>query len=237
MSKGSAEENLNSKYVSLFDGSLETAKGITAKLRVKEGAVPKFFKPRPVPFALKDKTTDKLERLERIGVIQKVSYSDWAAPTGPIQKSDGSVRICRDYKITINPALQVQQYLLSTAQELFANWRGGPKFSKLALSTAYQKVELDEASRNQTPKGLYRYARLPYSVVCAPALFQEAMDKILEGLPVGCIIDDIIITRKTEKEHDRNLESTLRCLGAYGLKLNGKNVHGSKTQWSTSRTL
>ena len=120
----------------------------------------------------------------------------------------------------------MQQYLLPTAQELFASLRGGQKFLKLDLSTAYQQVELDEASRNyvfiNTHKGLYRYTRLSYSVACAPALFQEAMDKILEGLPAGCIIDDIIITGKTEKEHNRNLESTLRCLEAYGLKLNGK---------------
>ena len=180
MSKGSAEENLKSKYATLFDASPGMAKGITAKLRVK-GAVPNFFKPRPVPSALKDKIADELEMLERVGVIEKVNYSNWSAPIVPIQKPDGSVRISGDHKITTNPALEVQQCPLPTAQELFANLRGGQKFSKLDLSTAYQQVESEEASRKNvcinTHKGLYRYTRLPYGVACAPALFQQAMDR------------------------------------------------------------
>ena len=73
-------EDMRSKYSSLFDGSLGTVKGVTAKLHVKDGATPKFFKPRPVPYALKAKISDELERLEKVGVIEKVSYSDWAAP-------------------------------------------------------------------------------------------------------------------------------------------------------------
>jgi hypothetical protein len=82
---------------------------------VKEGATPKFYKPRPVPYALKEKISDELDRLERIGVVEKVDYSDWAAPIVPVMKSNGSVRICGDYKVTINPELEVQQYPLPTA--------------------------------------------------------------------------------------------------------------------------
>lgn len=32
-----------------------TIKGVTAHLKLKKKAVPKFFRPRPVPFALKEK--------------------------------------------------------------------------------------------------------------------------------------------------------------------------------------
>ena len=64
-----------------------------------------FFKPRPVPCALKEKTAEELRRLEKIGVLQKVEFSDWAKPIVPVLKPDGSVRICEDYNITINPAL------------------------------------------------------------------------------------------------------------------------------------
>ena len=46
---------LQTKYSLLFDGNLGTMKGIYLKL--KKNAVPKFFKPRPVPFALKEKIT------------------------------------------------------------------------------------------------------------------------------------------------------------------------------------
>lgn len=59
-----AKDDMMSKYASLFDGSLGTVKGVTAKLKVRDGATPKFFKPRPVPYAMKDKISDELDRLE-----------------------------------------------------------------------------------------------------------------------------------------------------------------------------
>ena len=44
-----------------------------------------------------------------------------------------------------------------------------------------------------THHGLYHYNRLPFGVASAPALFQRAMDTILEGVPnVICYIDDIL---------------------------------------------
>lgn len=61
-----------------------------------------------------------------------------------------------------------------------------------------------------THKGLYRYNRLLYGVASAPSIWQRTMDQILQGLPgVHCILDDMIVTGKTDKEHLRNLDSVL----------------------------
>ena len=90
-----------------------------------------FFKPRPIPFTLKEKIAEELSRLERVGVLEKVEFSDWATPIIPVLKPDGSVRICGDYKVTINPVLDVSKQLMPTAD-------GREKFSKLDLSSAYQ---------------------------------------------------------------------------------------------------
>ncbi|PFX15928.1 Uncharacterized protein K02A2.6 [Stylophora pistillata] len=143
-------ESLVSKYASLFDGGLGTIKGVTAHLKLKENATPQFFKPRPVPFALKEKIAEELKRLEGIGVLQKVEFSDWATPIVPVLKPDGTVRICGDYKVTINPTLDVPEYPMPTAEELFTQLNGGQSFSKLDLSSAYQQVLLDEESRPLT---------------------------------------------------------------------------------------
>ena len=50
----------------------------------------------------------------------------------------------RDYKITINPVLDIDKYPLPTPEDLFATLAGGQKFSKLDLSHAYQQVLLEE---------------------------------------------------------------------------------------------
>lgn len=63
-------------------------------------------------------------------------------------KPDNTVRICGDYKIPINPVLDVPEYPLPTAEEIFTRLNDGKKFSKLDLSHAYQQVLLDEESRD-----------------------------------------------------------------------------------------
>ena len=213
-----------SEVYSVFDEGLGTVKGITATLKVKPGAQPKFFKPRPVPFALKDKIADELHRLEREGILEKVDSSEWATPIVPVLKPDNTVRICGDYKVTINPVLDVPEYPLPTAEEIFTRLNGGEKFSKLDLSHAYQQVLLDEESRDyvtiNTHLGLYRYTRLPFGVAAAPAIFQHTMDQVLQGIDgMGYILDDILITGKDDAEHKRNLEATLQRLDDSDIKL------------------
>ena len=111
---------LQTKYPSLFDDGLGTITRVVAHLKLKENAKPQFFKPRLVPIALKEKIAAKLERLERIGVLEKVEFSEWAIPIVPVFKPDGNVRICGDYRTTINPVLDVQEYPMQTAGDIFA---------------------------------------------------------------------------------------------------------------------
>ena len=219
-------ENLTTKYAPLFDGGLGTIKGVTAHLKLKANATPKFFKPRPVPFALKEKIAEELKRLERLGlgVLEKVEFSDWAFQIVPVLKPDGTIRICGDYKVTINPELDVPEYPMPTAVELFTQLNGGEKFSKLDLSSAYQQVLLDEESKQyvtvNTHLGLFRYTRLPFGVAASPAIFQQTMDSIMSSLNgVGGILDDLIVTGSNDEEHFRNLESTLKHLHSMGVKL------------------
>ena len=89
--------------------------------QVKEGVQPKFFQSRPVPFALRDKISAELDRIEQTGILKKVECSDWPDPIVPAMKADGSVRICRDFKVTVNPYmyLDIPEYPFPTSEELF----------------------------------------------------------------------------------------------------------------------
>ena len=103
--------------------------------------------------------------------------NEWATPIVAMPKTDGGVRICSDYKVTINPVLEVDRYPLPTPEDLFATVSGAKYFSKLDLSHAYQQVELEPKSRKlvtvSTHRGLYQYNRLPFRVASAPAIFQR----------------------------------------------------------------
>ena len=89
------------------------------KPRVK----PKFHRPRPVPYAIKEAIGEELDRMEADGIIEKIAHSDWAAPIVAVPKRDGKFRICGDYKVTINSELDVDQYPLLKPEDLFATLR------------------------------------------------------------------------------------------------------------------
>ena len=81
--------------------------------------------PRPVPFAIKDTIGEELNRLEVDGIIERIDHSEWGAPIVAVPKKDGKFRICGDYKVTVNPVLQVDQYPLPKPEDLFATFDGG----------------------------------------------------------------------------------------------------------------
>ena len=224
LGRPAAMEGLISEYAEVFTPGTGTMRHVTAQLCLKEGAQPRFFRPRSVPYSLKERVGKELDRLEEAGVLRKTSHADWAAPIVPVVKKDGSIRICGDYKVTINPSLCIDQYPLPKPSDLMSCLTGGQKFSKLDLSAAYQQVTLDEASSKMvvvnTHQGLYQYTRLPFGVASAPAIFQKTMDGILQGIPFCiCYLDDILVTGRSDEEHVRNLRTVLQRLQEHGVRL------------------
>lgn len=74
---------------------------------------------------MKYKVEKELERLQQLGVIESIQFSNWAAPIVPVLKEDGTVRICGDYKLTINQAAKVETYPIPRVEDLFSMLAGG----------------------------------------------------------------------------------------------------------------
>ena len=79
-------DSMLSRHQSVFKDELGTMQGVKAKLFVEPESKLKFFKPRQVPYALKGAIEQELNRLENMGVIEKVRYSEWVAPIVPVVK-------------------------------------------------------------------------------------------------------------------------------------------------------
>ena len=164
------------KHSSVFNNEIGTLKGIKVKLHVDPNVKPKFFKARSVPYSLREKVETELGTLESTGIISLVQFCDWAAPIVPVMKSNGTIRICGDFKVMINSVSQVDTYPLPRVEELFSALSGGKYFSKLDMSQAYLQLELENDSKQyvtvSTHKGLFQYNRLPFGVSCAPSIFK-----------------------------------------------------------------
>ena len=98
---GVVDDVLN-KHPTLFQNELGKLTGVQVEVYVEEGSTPIFFKPRSLPYAMRGKVEEELKRLEQEKVIEPVKYSEWAAPIVPVLKTNGQVRICGDYKVTVN---------------------------------------------------------------------------------------------------------------------------------------
>ena len=157
-----------------------------AVIHMKDNVCPTFRRACTVPYALRKKVENELDRLEKENVIQKVEHSDWPTPIVVVPKTNG-VRLCGDFKVTINPNVIPEHYPLPNVEDMFASLNGGNVFSKIDLTHVYQQLEINEASKQyltiNTHKGLYRYQRMSYGVTSAPSIFHSVMDKILNGIP------------------------------------------------------
>ena len=223
-------ETLLQEHKVVFQEGLGQISKFEVTLQLKPTATPKFCKARSVPFALQAAVERELDRLEGEGILERVPYSQWAAPIVSVPKPEGTIRICGDYKVTINPQLEVDQYPLPKPDTIFSTLSEGKWFSKIDLTHAYQQLKLSPTSRElvtiNTHRGLYQYTRLPFGVASAPAIFQKVMDTVLQGLPkVICYLDDILISASTPEEHLDNVKQVLKRLEQYGIiELGNPNV-------------
>ena len=140
------------EYQGVFKGEIGEIKDFEAKIEMKPDVSPKFYKARPVPYALTDGVKKELQRLEDNKVIRRIEKSEWASPLVVVPKGKGQLRLCGDYKVTINSEVIDQPYTLPTAEDIFATLAGGSQFTKLDLSNAYAQVKVDEKSRQYLTK-------------------------------------------------------------------------------------
>ena len=81
-----------------------------------------------MPYTLREKVENELDQLQAVGIIEPVQFSDWAAPIVPVLKQECSMRICGDYKLTVNQAAQLGQYPLPFIEDLFTRVSGRKHF-------------------------------------------------------------------------------------------------------------
>lgn len=143
-------------------------------------------------------------------------------------KPNGDVRICADYKCTINKALQDHTYLIPVISHMLATLVGVKIFGKLNLAQAYQQLPVDEAIVEAqiivTHQGAFQVKHLQFGVSVALGIFQKIMNSLLKGLPgVTPFFDDVLIAVPTKEEFAACLCSVLQCFAIAGLKVKREN--------------
>ncbi|XP_022809151.1 uncharacterized protein K02A2.6-like, partial [Stylophora pistillata] len=215
--KRASVQEFEHKYSDLWKPDLVQVTGLKAKINVPESVTPKFFKPRLVSYAIRYQVNEELQMLEKEGVIEPVQFAEWAAAAVSVQKTNGQICLCRDYRLTINCGIHTVQCPFPRREDLYAKLSGGQKFTKLDLSSAFLQVPLEDDSRyyttTNTQRGPYQYTRLPFGISSSLSVFQRIFDNMIQGL-AGTVgyQDDILVTGKDDTEHMANLNAVLQRL-------------------------
>ena len=98
-----ALNKLIDRYRAVFSPGLGTLEGFKATIHIKPDATPRFCQARSVPFSMRALVEREIDRLVGEGIVEPVTFSEWAAPIVPVLKADKStIRICGDFKLTVN---------------------------------------------------------------------------------------------------------------------------------------
>jgi len=219
-------EELGKQFPAIFQTNSDSCiRNFTASLVLKADARPIKHGPYSIAFGALKPVEAILNDWEQSGKAIRVRHADWASPAVPVLKKDGTIRLCVDFKTTLNPNLRVDYYPLPRPDTIFAHLCNGVFFTSLDLKDAYTQLKLDKDSQElcvvNTHKGYYKLTRLIYGVASSAAIFQSVMDDILADLEgTVCYIDNILIQGRTIAEC---LSRTLLVLGRldkYNVRLN-----------------
>jgi hypothetical protein len=164
----------------------------------------------------------QLDDLLSKGLIRP-SSSSWRSPVLFVDKSDGSSRLCTDYR-KLNDVTIKNKYPLPKMDDLFDQLTGAQVFSKIDLRTGYHQLKIRATDIPKTAfttrYGLYEYTIMSFGLTNAPAYFMNLMNKVFMKFLdkfVVVFINDIIIYSKSEEEHATHLRLVLETLREHQL--------------------
>ena len=178
------KDQIQSEFNEIFkDDSNTPIKDIEIDIKLKPDCKPVFAKPYELALSKRDIVEKELQNLVEQGIIVPVKYSNWASPIVAVPKRNGGLRICVDFKRTVNPRIEKDHYPLPLIDEILSKIGHGKIFTVLDLKNAFLQLNVKENCREiltiNTHKGLFRFKRLPFGIANAPSAFQAELDKIL----------------------------------------------------------
>eukprot|EP00698_Gefionella_okellyi_P000425 TRINITY_DN1038_c0_g1_i2.p3 TRINITY_DN1038_c0_g1~~TRINITY_DN1038_c0_g1_i2.p3 ORF type:complete len:404 (+),score=82.81 TRINITY_DN1038_c0_g1_i2:1442-2653(+) len=112
------------------------------------------------------------------------SNSPWAFPVVIVQKKDGGLRFCVDYRL-LNEVTRADAYPMPTTEDMLTRLHGADWFSVLDLASKTAFI---------TPFGLYEFLVLPFGLKNGPASCQRLMNTVLTGSETAvAYVDDTVV--------------------------------------------
>ena len=164
------------------------------------------------------------------------STSNFAAPVLFQRKSDGSLRMCIDYR-GLNKYTKRVEFPLPNVDTLLDQLSGSYVYTALDLAQGYHQIRIKDEdiykTAFKTQYGLFEFLVMPFGLTSAPSTFQRFMNYVLkpeENTFVLVYLDDILIFSKSLDEHLVHLEKVISLLAEHQLVLRLTKCHIGKSE-------
>ena len=185
-------------------------------------------KPYRLSLEKQRKLREALDRMLHEGIIRP-SSSKTPAPTIAVDKPDGTVRPCFNYK-QHNELTKQDVMPFPIIDDVITSYGGCNFFTKIDLRNGFHHVALTEETRHLTafvtPFDIYESNRLPFGWKNSPAIFQRLMTRVLGDLlhqrHTHVYVDDCCCGAVTREENERLTYLIIQRLDANGFMINAK---------------
>jgi len=212
-------------FQNLFQGKCGEFNGEPITLDLLPESQPFYAKPFSIPKAYQQITKNEIARLESLGLLTKVTSSEWAAPTFIIPKKNNTVRVITDFR-GLNKCLKRNPYPMPKIPDIFKGMERFRYATTIDLNMGYYSMPLSAEARKlciiSLPWGLYQYNVLPQGIKPATDIFQQRMGALFYDIPVVVIyMDDIIVFGYLDfGSHLVDVTEVLRRLSEAGMQVN-----------------
>ena len=132
---------LREEHNDIFEG-IGKLRGVQVKLHIDETAQPVQNRHRRIPYHIREKVQEELEKLEQLDIIEEEvdAPTPWVSliDAQPKPKKPSQLRICVDMRET-NKAIRRERHVTPTIDDIIFELNGSSYFTKLDLNKGYHQ--------------------------------------------------------------------------------------------------